>query len=151
TAGDRQGVVLAKGPYVHPGLPHQIQFSPDGSLLAVGDHERVRLWDVATRQEREALPVPLDWGRQVVLSPDGRWLAAGGQNEVIVLDVATGRQERVCRHDDIVTAVAFSPDGGRLLMADKLGNVRLWDAATGGPQASLRGHVGEVFAAAFHP
>jgi WD40 repeat protein len=151
TGGKRQGRVFAKGPWVNPSLPHQIQFSPDGRKLAVGDNERVRLWDAATLRECESLPVPIGNVRQVAFSPDGRRLAAGGGQEVVILDATTGSQKLSCRLEREITAIAFSPDGQRLLTADREGEARLWDTASGTVQATLRGHVGEVFAAAFHP
>lgn len=151
TGGERRGRVFARGPWVNPILPYQIQFSPDGRRLAVGDNERVRLWDAATLQELESLPVPIPNVRQVVFSPDGRRLAVGGTQEVVILDAATGRQELAFRHEHEITTVAFSPDGRRLLTADRQGEARLWDTASGEVLATLRGHVGEVFAAAFHP
>ncbi len=151
TGGERRGRVFARGPWVHPSLPHQIQFSPDGRRLAVGDKKRVRLWDASTLRECESLPVPIGDVRQVLFSPDGRRLAVGGDLEVLILDAATGRQEWACRHEHEITAVAFSPDGRRLLTADRHGEARLSDVASGEVQATLRGHVGEVFAAAFHP
>jgi WD40 repeat protein len=151
TSGARQGRVFARGPGVSAAFPHQIQFSPDGRRLAVGDHERVRLWDAATLQECEPLPVAISGVRLVAFSPDGQRLAAGGDRDVLILDAATGAQQVACRHEHEITAIAFSPDGQRLLTGDRQGEARLWDAANGTVLATLKGHVGEVFAAVFHP
>jgi WD40 repeat protein len=50
--------------------------SPDGRLLALGMQDGVRLWDLATNQERAFLPVDLTWN--VRFQPDGRGLYTSG-------------------------------------------------------------------------
>ncbi|MCI0461123.1 MAG: serine/threonine protein kinase [Gemmataceae bacterium] len=54
-------------------------------------------------------------------------------------------------HHQLVAAVAFSPDGKRLASAGQDGTVRVWDARTGQPLLTLRGHPGAVLGVAFSP
>ncbi|MGH3933886.1 MAG: WD40 repeat domain-containing protein, partial [Pseudonocardiaceae bacterium] len=54
-------------------------------------------------------------------------------------------------HTGGVRAVAWSPDSTRLASAGYGGEVRVWDAATGTPQATLTGHTGGVNAVAWSP
>jgi WD40 repeat protein len=49
-----------------------------------------------------------------------------------------------------VTAVAFSPDGGRLLTAPGR-TLQVWDAATGRELLTLKGHTDAIGWAAFSP
>ena len=55
------------------------------------------------------------------------------------------------RHDDRIHAVAFSPDGRRILTAGQDGTARLWQVPDGTPLATLRGHAGPVIDLAFSP
>ncbi|KAF5139370.1 Vegetative incompatibility protein HET-E-1 [Metarhizium anisopliae] len=54
-------------------------------------------------------------------------------------------------HGDLVTAVAFSPDGKMLASASWDKTIRLWDAATGSQRQTLEGHGRQVTAVAFSP
>ena len=52
-------------------------------------------------------------------------------------------------HTNIFTAVAFSPDGARVVTGSWDNTARLWDAATGNMAATLEGHTNIVTAVAF--
>jgi WD40 repeat protein/tRNA A-37 threonylcarbamoyl transferase component Bud32/DNA-directed RNA polymerase subunit RPC12/RpoP len=84
-------------------------------------------------------------GTVVAFSPDsnrvvhGRW----------VWDVATGQE--VLTLDEKSCAIAFSPDGQRLVGLGKDNTVQVWDAATGKELLTLRGHTRPVSTVAFSP
>ena len=50
-----------------------------------------------------------------------------------------------------VKAVAFAPDGTRILTGSSDNTARLWDAATGRAVATLTGHTDFVWTVAFSP
>jgi WD40 repeat protein len=52
-------------------------------------------------------------------------------------------------HNEEITAIAFSPDGTRVLTASRDSTAIVWDAVTGRTLLSLQGHPGELHAAAF--
>jgi WD40 repeat protein/predicted Ser/Thr protein kinase len=141
-----------------------LSFSADGTRLASGSADReARLWEAATgkvvatltsRAPREAAAAFRD-AHEVgaALSPDGGRLAAAEGDVVRVRDVAAGRPLGDLRgHASAVRALAFSPDGTRLVSAARYPDLspRLWDLATG-RDVVLRGHKNTVLAQAFSP
>jgi eukaryotic-like serine/threonine-protein kinase len=54
-------------------------------------------------------------------------------------------------HTSDVVEVAFTPDGKRVVSADKDGSIQLWDATTGQQLGTLKGHEGHVLGLAVGP
>jgi RNA polymerase sigma factor (sigma-70 family) len=77
-----------------------VAFSPDGRTLLVASRDptklkfALRLWDVATGQERARLPGNQFTAAAVAFSPDGRVIVSGGGDASIVLWDVTGRVAR---------------------------------------------------------
>jgi hypothetical protein len=62
--------------------------------------------------------------------------------------------QRICatyRHTGTVSAVAFSPDGRRVVTGSGDNTARLWDAETGKPISEPMRHEAKVYAVAFSP
>jgi WD40 repeat protein len=92
----------------------------------------------------------------VVVSADGTRLACdffdGERRWLAVCDATTGKRTAVSeRHSDSIWAVAFSPDGTRLVSANEDQTARVWDAASGALLATCRGHTSKVLSTAFRP
>ena len=120
----------------------EIQFSPNGTLLAVGDRGigNVYVWDVATGRLITTLtplspegafggpPLPpLYW---FAFSPNGATLAvADGIGGVRLWDTATRTWTATIKDGSGVDLVAFSPDGKTLAIGQGNNVVELWNVA----------------------
>src|SRR5262249_29796294 len=134
----------ASGKPLHPtawGEPvWAVAFSPDGRALVTGGgwyqkgHSRGLMPDLPGRG----------------FDPFGRAKRDGG-GQAHLWDVARGEHLRVFPHDNAVLAVAFSPDGRRILTGSADQTARLWDAVTGRPLGKPLAHDGPVLAVAFSP
>ncbi len=121
-------------------------FSPDGTRLAVGCMESVRLFDSASGREAGRLEGHPQHVYATAWSPDGKQVAAGGfQGAVQVWEVETGKTLRTFHgHGNHVAALAFSPDGRRLLSGALDGSLRVWDLGEGGAAKELPRRPGSV-------
>ena len=136
----------------------EVQFSPDGTMIAGVGSRQIKVWDAANLATGQEIITLQDDTREsplsVRFSPDGTMLAAGYENGAVRLwDVAT--ESRIVTfegHDDDVEAVDFSPDGKVLISASLDHTVRLWDvAATGDNVASIEWRVFWVSDVKFSP
>ena len=93
------------------GSPTDVQFSPDGTQIAVASSIGIWLYDAQTYQEIDLLTDQTRGTRSCAYSPDGTVLAGGGTDGTLLLwDVAT-RQLRATRkgHERPIVTLAFSP------------------------------------------
>jgi hypothetical protein len=120
--------VLQVGQWVYA-----LAFSPDGTRLATGSRQRVRVWNVQTGAAiwESRTGGPVTDVRGAAFSPDGTRLATGSDGKTTrIWDAATGQGRLQIRYKGAVGAVAFSPDGTRLATGSDDKTARIWDAAT---------------------
>ena len=132
-------------PYMREGSMDNMQYSPDGTLLAVASSIGVWLYDTETYQERALLTGHTRLVSSVCFSTDGRILASGSWDETVKLwDVATGTLQRTFNSFGSVTGVHFSPDGRTLAVessSEDSWGITLLDVITGTPRTWLDSDV----------
>ena len=147
-----------------------IDFSPDGSLLALGrttsqrvrDGDRVELYEVTSG--RLLRTIEMDYGRsppRFAFSPDGKLLAVayGGPSIKLtggarIFEVDTGMHtQTIVGHKHLVLSVAFSHDGALLAtLGDQHDReARVWDLKTGKQLHTIEGIQGAGLRIAFSP
>ncbi len=107
-----------------------VAFTPDGKrVLSGGHHNTLRMWDVATGKELRVFPShEVDHVHAVAVSPDGHTVAWGCGAQIILSNLETGAEIGTLQgHHGTLLAVAFSPDGTRLLSGGTDRTMRLWD------------------------
>jgi WD40 repeat protein len=155
----------ATGPMLPPITPQvpvvspiaAVRFSPDGSALAVGGYQQVRVIDTTSGKPIAELTGHADAVRSIAFSPNGKMLAAAGgqpqrEGEIKIWDLESHRLVNTLKgHKDCIYSVAWSPDGKLIASASYDKMVKLWDAATGKELHNLQDHIDAVFAVAFSP
>ena len=169
-----------------------VTFSPDGNTIASGSGrlvylgggedqgtcvgQEIRLWNANTGELLKTLKGHTSVVNSVVFSPDGSTIASGSGHwmgyegtysageEVRLWNAHTGELlKTLIGHKDVVSSVAFSPDGNLIVTGDwyywdrflssgtSSGEIRVWDAHTGEHLKTLTGHTGGVSSVAFSP
>ena len=140
-----------------PGAVQDVHFSSDGKLLLVAGGEAAveglaSIYDLGLSKWTQKIHVGQDVITTAAFEPTGRTLALGNADKKIYLwDVKKEAIERVLTaHSDGVTAVAFSPDGQRLLSVAKDRTLKITSTSTGRTQSNISRNE-EDLALAFHP
>ena len=138
----------------HTRMVRTLFFMQDGRTLVsgYGGKSGIVFWDVAQKRARQTLST--SYGG-CALSPCEEMLATtvGENGETIeVLNVASGTPiTTLTKHKQIVTALAFSPNGEYLVSGDTEGNLSVWTVESWQEARELIGHTNGITAVAFHP
>ena len=113
-----------------------MQFSPDGTRLAVGTDVGMWLYDVSSGEETALFTGHTGQVNALAFSTDGKILASGGfENPVIQLwDLETDSKFttlKLAERQNVITALAFSADNKRLISLGDIGEITHWDVNTG--------------------
>ncbi|MFY0583689.1 WD40 repeat domain-containing protein [Cystobacter fuscus] len=136
-----------------------LDFSPDGARVAfthlAGQDYRLGLWSLGPPPARvvDASLNPSEFDVEALaFSADGTLLASAGWDGVVRLfDAATGEPRASLRTEEPLTAVAFHPAGGYLVVGSARGLVTVLRVADLGFSFEARPHADRVSALAFAP
>jgi WD40 repeat protein len=159
-AGSGDLITVLRGHRHRVGPP---SFTRDGSrLISPSEDGTVRVWDMKMAERNGVLRGHTSFVYDVAFRPDGEEVASVAWDGTVRLwDPASGRQTGLVRGDagpattealrpastpnqdaDIMSAVAYSPDGTRLAAANRGLGVMLWKAAGAGREHTWPGSTG---------
>jgi WD40 repeat protein/serine/threonine protein kinase len=121
-----------------------ISFSHDGSFLATGGGNDVRVFDTRTWTQTVTLTGPRI--RSLSFDPTEHRLAtASADGDLSIWDLPDGRRVHHLREiGEPLDRVAFSPNGRFVVTATRDGAEQLWDADSGKLQTQLHRHRGKI-------
>jgi hypothetical protein len=137
-----------------------LEFSRDGSTLAVSGYHEITFWNTADGKLANRQSGLAERIYDIATSPDGKWLATAsgdpGVYGIVKLWLADpkggGKPVRdLVETQDAVFAVAFSPDSKKLATAGADRTLRVFEVESGKPLFQVEDHADWVLGAAFSP
>jgi WD40 repeat protein len=154
----------------HMALVKGLAFTPDGKqLVSAGDDKVIRVWDWQARKIVRTIRGQVGPGPEgaifgMALSPDRRWLAVGGfmaegfgvrdddVGDIRLYDFSSGKLAALLKgHMNIVSGIAFSPDGKLLISGSADGSAIIWDVEKRALRHKLRGDAAGSYVVVFTP
>ena len=123
---------------------NEIQYTPDGKILAVATDIGIWLYDTDTYKEIALLGAHTERINSIDFSADGSILAYDSGSNVVIWDMLNNSQKTVIEgtNDYDVLCVAISPNGKTIASGTRYGITYLYDVETSIKKAtySIRGH-----------
>ncbi len=110
-----------------------VAFCPVGPTLAAAFSDRtVCLWNITTGDEQRRF-TPKTRTHGIAVGPDGKKLALLAETHIQVQELQTGKEIWRTRAGagDSFRSIVFSPDGKTIASGSELGELGLWEAASG--------------------
>ena len=114
--------------------PKVLLFSPNGKILACGEGQNVKLWDITTGELITTFRGHIGLVHYLAFSPDGSILASASEDgTVLYWNINTENQlpPNITEHTDLVETISFMNGGSSTLASvDFNGIITLWDLET---------------------
>jgi WD40 repeat protein len=105
-------------------------FAGNSVALPIGMQNRIRLWNLASKQDIALLDEP-ETTQPVAFTADGNSLLTLGEHRARLYRLTTPEKLDLPAHSGAVHATALSPDGGHLASVGNNWAIRVCDAMTG--------------------
>lgn len=134
--------LISSGLYKNPGVAHRdlvqsLAFNREGTLLASGGFQVVKLWERPQNVQLYKFELAGE-PTATAISADRKKLAVATGKVVQLFDLAAGKPAaKLEGHAENVTALAFSPDGAKLYTGSTDKTVRVWSTADGKEQGKI--------------
>lgn len=135
-----------------------LAFAPDSRwVLAGGEFPGLARWDLKDGSPGKPLKDgKASGGRAICFAPDGKRVFAALDKSVCVWEWPGGKRLGTVAHPDVVSGVAITPDGRKLVTTCWDGQVRQFDlelngAMPAGPAKCYSWEIGQLFAVAVSP
>jgi WD40 repeat protein len=117
----------------YPLKPKALAWDAASTLLATSGHATITLWQFRGKGPEGSKPIQLEYHAapctQLAFQPTGTLLASGGQDSAVAIwdPLRAHSALRVAYLDDEVTALAWQPQGQRILAGDARGSLTCWE------------------------
>ena len=132
------------------GRVKRMQYSPDGTQLAVATDIGVWVYDANSGGLLQLFTGHRDRVNSVVYSPDGNTIASNCWSEIHLRDAATGKHITTLK-TNADGSIAYAPDGKTIASTSHEGTIHLWDVGTGELKTTLKRHTTHVLSIAYSP
>ncbi len=136
-----------------PMATHAIAFSPDSKRMFTGHEDgTVSAWDLPTGMRLFSRKASDGAALAIAYSPVEPRLVVGTEQAAEIWDAYNSQLLLVLgtrMHG--IGAVAYSPDGRRVITGARDGSIQAWDASTGRELGALRGNGGDLYSVSFSP